>query len=141
MTEYPWALPCVSRVEGHSASLAAGLVATPMEAGNVRQRRVHRVLPHSLALVFVIPQTLYAAWHGWVNEHAFTDWFLLALPGLLASRAGTDTAPVPVRFATVLSTELLPVRGLWYWRVRVQAEWLPAPGDLAVVAAPGEVLA
>jgi hypothetical protein len=127
---YPGTFPCVSRIEGHSATAFAGLVRTPMEAGNTRQRRSHRVLPHQVSLVFVIAQEFYADWLAWVNAHAFDEWVSLKLPGFLASRAGTDTALVPVRFVSDIQTELIPVSRLWYWRVRVTAEWLPTFGDL-----------
>jgi hypothetical protein len=49
----------------------------------------------------------------------------MELPGLEAGRAGTDLATILVRFVTDLRAELLPVFHLWYWRVRVDCEWLP----------------
>jgi hypothetical protein len=135
MIPYPSTLPCVSRIEGHSAALSTGVVRTPMEAGNTRQRRTQRVLPHQLALVFVMPQEIYATWLAWVNAHAFDTFIDLPLPGLLASRVLADTTPTPVRFISDIQSELLPVHRLWYWRCRVQAEWLPMAGDLAPIAA------
>jgi hypothetical protein len=134
MTPYPPTLPCVSRIEGHAAQLDAGLVRSPLEAGNARQRRAHRLMPHRLTLVFVMEQALYAAWLVWVNEHAFDEWVGLTLPGVLASRAGTNTASVPVRFVSDVRAELLPVHRLWYWRCSVEAEWLPLAGDLEEAA-------
>lgn len=130
MLAYPPLLPCVSRIEGHSATIFAGLVRTPMEAGNTRQRRTHRVLPHRLSLVFVMAQEVYAAWLAWVNENAFDQWILMSLPGDLAARAGTPTAPTPVRFVSDVTAELMPADRLWYWRCRVEAEWLPSAADL-----------
>jgi hypothetical protein len=126
MQPYPPMLPCVSRIEGHAASLFAGLVRTPMAAGNTRQRRAQRVLPQSLALVFVMPQDILAAWLSWVNKYAFTGFVALRLPGLAASAAGADAVAMPVRFISPIVSELLPAQGLWYWRCRVTAEWLPA---------------
>jgi hypothetical protein len=130
---YPPHLPCVSRIEGHSAALSAGLVRTPMNAGNTRQRRTFRTLPHMLALVFVIEQKVYAEWLAWVNVYAWDEWVSMKLPGLLASRLGTDTASIQVKFCTDLQAELLPVHRLWYWRVRVTAEYIPTPEHLAPV--------
>jgi hypothetical protein len=131
MLAYPSTLPCVSRIEGHSATAFAGLVRTPMEAGSARQRRTHRVLPHQMTLVFVMAQEVYGDWLAWVNDNAFDQWIALKLPGFLASRAGTDTAAVPVRFVSDLTMELIPAHRLWYWRARVNAEWLPSSDDLA----------
>ena len=133
MIAYPVSLPCVSRIEGHAATAYAGLVRTPMEAGNTRQRRTQRVLPHRISLVFVMAQEVYADWLTWVNANAFDNWFTLALPGLLASRAGASTALVPVRFMSDVSSELLPVHRLWYWRCRVEAEWMPTAADLVAI--------
>ena len=141
---YPHSLPCASRVEGHSAVAYAGIIRTPMTAGNTRQRRAHRQLPQQIALAFVVPQTQLADWMAWVNENAFDTWFAMNLPGVLASRAGNPTAPVPIRFTSDIQLELLTVERLWYWRIRVDAEWMPtvedlAPGPLWVVATrPGE---
>lgn len=134
MIAYPASLPCASRIEGHSASIAAGLVRTPFEAGNSRQRRMHRVLPHQIALVFVMDQALYASWLSWVNAHAWDDWITMQLPGLKAAGAATHTAAIPVRFSSDLQTELVPAQGLWFWRVRVTAEYLPASGDILALA-------
>jgi hypothetical protein len=131
MLTYPSSLPCVSRIEGHSATAFAGLVRTPMESGNTRQRRAQRLLPHQIALVFVIAQETYADWLAWINENAYDQWIALKLPGFLASRAGATTALVPVRFMSDVSTELIPAHRLWVWRCRVQAEWLPSSTDLA----------
>lgn len=125
MVLYPALLPCASRIEGHGALVATAIVRTPMQAGNCRQRRTHAQLPQRLALAFVIDQALYAAWIAWVNTYAYTDFVLMRLPGVLAARAGTDTAPTPVRFISDLQAELVPLHRLWIWRVRVDAEWLP----------------
>lgn len=133
MIAYPTLFPCPSRVEGHSAQLGAGLVRTPMNAGNSRQRRAHRNVPHRIALVFVVHQPDYAAWLTWVNTNAWDDWISMRLPGLEASRAGLDTTAISVRFCSDLATELLPVHRLWYWRVRVEAEYIPTPEQLLSV--------
>jgi hypothetical protein len=133
MLTYPASLPCVSRTDGPSAVAHAAVVRTPMEAGNTRQRRAHRVLPHRLALSFDIAQDEFAAWLTWCNENAWADFFWLKLPGLIASRAGVNAAPVPVRFVSDLSRELWRGRGLWGWRVRVEVEYQPTPPDLASV--------
>lgn len=133
MVIYPAPFPCPSRVEGHDQAMAAGLVRTPMEAGNSRQRRAHRVLPTRIGLVFMIHQPDYAAWLTWVNENAWDDWVTMKLPGLEASRLGLDTAEISVRFMTDLQADLVPVHRLWWWRVRVAAEYLPTPQQLAPV--------
>lgn len=122
---YPTPLPCVSRVEGHSTTAYAALMRTAMEAGNCRQRRVHRQLPQRLSLVFVMDQAIYATWFAWVNANAYADFVLMTLPGVLASRNAVDTTPTPVRFLSDIACELLPVHRLWIWRCRVEAEWIP----------------
>lgn len=134
MIFYPSTLPCVSKAEGLSATAFAGVIRTPMEAGNSRQRRAHRTLPHQLALAWDIAQKDLAAWITWVNAHAWDDWILLTLPGLAASQLGLISTSVPVRFVSDLSQELLPGHGIWYWRLRVDAEYQPSPDDLAPVS-------
>jgi hypothetical protein len=133
MVIYPASFPCPSRVEGHSQSMSAGLVRTPMEAGNSRQRRAHQVLPTRISLVFMIHQPDYAAWLTWVNEFAWDDWMTMKLPGLEASRLGLDTAEITTRFMTDLQADLLPVHRLWWWRVRVEAEYVPTPEQLTPI--------
>jgi hypothetical protein len=128
---YPNVFACASRIEGHTAAVSAGLVRTPMEAGNTRQRRRHSVLPHQISLAFVMDQEAYADWLTWVNANAWDDWVEMRLPGLAASRAGTDTAPILVRFCSDLQAELLTAYRLWYWRVRVDCEWMPTAAQLA----------
>jgi hypothetical protein len=128
---YPSDLPCPSRIEGYSAAVSAGLVRTPMEAGNTRQRRAQRVLPHQIALVFVMPQDKLADWLTWVNAYAFDNFFTMNLPGLLAGRHGGDTVATPVRFMSDIALQLRPVHRLWYWNAQVSAEWLPLAADLA----------
>ena len=132
-TPYPASFPCPSRSEGHSAQVSAGLVRTPMEAGNTRQRRAQRILPHQIALVFMIDQAEYASWLAWVNAHAWDEWIVMELPGLRASRAGTDILATHVRFCSDLSAELLNVHRLWWWRVRVACEYLPVPSDFPAI--------
>jgi hypothetical protein len=133
MQTYPSTLPCVSRVEGYATSADAGAVHSPTEAGVAAQRRRWPTLPHALSLVFMVEQRDYAAWMAWVNAYAFDAWVLMLLPGLLASRAGADAVPTPVRFTSDVQAELVPVHRLWVWRCRVAAEWQPLAGDLAVV--------
>lgn len=132
-TAYPQDFPCPSRVEGHSAAIDLGLVRTPMSGGNTRQRRSFRNLPHLLSLTFLIEQGTWASWLAWVNAHAWEEWIDLPLPGVQASNAGLKVAPTPVRFCSDLQTELVPVHRLWYWRVRVTAEFRPRPEDFPIV--------
>jgi hypothetical protein len=135
MIDYPASFPCPSRIEGHSQDMSAGLVRTPMEAGNSRQRRTHRMLPTRIALTFMIEQPDYAGWLTWVNENAWDDWVNMKLPGLVASRLGVNTAAIAVRFMSDPRAELLPVHRLWWWRVRVEAEYLPTAEQIAPVFA------
>ena len=129
MLTYPKGFPCVSRLS-HSQAMNAGLIRTPMAAGNTRQRRAFTHMPHVLQLEFEIRQDVYAAWLGWINENAYGAPFLLELPGVLASRAGVGATGVPVRFITDVEANLEPVHRLWYWRVRVGAEWQPLADDV-----------
>jgi hypothetical protein len=128
-TAYPVSLPCVSRVEGHNAALDAGLVRTPMGAGNSRQRRNYRNLPHMISLVFMVPQDSWRYWLSWVNANAYDDWLTLNLPGLKAGAAQKDTTPTLVRFCTDIQADLVPVHRLWLWRARVSCEYLPDVDD------------
>jgi hypothetical protein len=130
---YPPGLPCVARAS-HGALAAAAVVRTPMEAGNARQRRTQRTLPHLLTLSWDLEQPHdLAAWMTWVNAFAWADWFTLRLPGLVASRAGLTSADVPVRFVSDVRRELWQGRGLWGWRVSVTAVYQPTTADLASV--------
>lgn len=133
MIDYPASLPCPSKGEGFSVGDAVGVVRSPLEAGSTRQRRMHRTLPERCSLVWTIdqPHTL-AAWLAWCNVYAW-DWFMLALPGLVASRAGTTTARTPVRFVSDVQQELVAGHGLWVWRLSVEAEAQPSSDDLALV--------
>lgn len=130
---YPSVFPCPSRIEGHSQASGAGLVRTDMSAGNTRQRRTHRNLPTLINLVFMVHQPELAAWVSWVNTNAWRDAITIKLPGLEASRLGVDTTSIVVRFMSDLQMDLLPVKRLWYWRVRVAAEYYPTPEQLAVL--------
>lgn len=130
MIDYPASLPCVSRIEGHSANISAGLVRVVMDGGNARQRRKHRVLPHTLSLVFIVSQSQLNEWLAWANKNAWDAFFNLKLPGLYAASKGLDTTPTPVRFISDLQTELIPINRLWLWRVTVSAEYVPTPADL-----------
>lgn len=133
MIFYPSSLPCVSRAQGLNETAYAGVVRTPMEAGNSRQRRMHRTLPHRLSLTWEMAQTDLAAFLTWVNAYAWDNWVLLDLPGLRASRRSVNVTGTPVRFISDLTEELITGTGLWYWRVRVDAEWQPTTDDLALV--------
>jgi hypothetical protein len=104
-----------------------------MAAGNTRQRRSFRNLPHAISLVFMIDQAVYASWLSWVNTYAWDDWIEMPLTGMHASALGATVAPTRVRFASDLQADLVPVHRLWYWRVRVLAEFQPVPADFPVV--------
>jgi hypothetical protein len=130
MLTYPADLACCSRAEGFNQGISAGLVRTPMEAGNTRQRRSQRVLPHIISLTFVMEQPMLGDWLTWVNANAFDNWVAMNLPGLPAARLGRATAPMPVRFCSDITTELVAIHRLWVWRARVSAEWLPTSADL-----------
>jgi len=123
---YPDTLPCVSRAEGFTQDGLAGVVRSPAEAGASRQRRAFENLPHRLSLTFVMAQEELADFVAWVNANAWDRWVALALPGIVAARAGTTTARIPVRFTSDLSQEFVAGDGLWFWRVRVEAEWRPS---------------
>jgi hypothetical protein len=131
---YPLSFPCASRIEGHSAAISSGIVRTPFEAGNSRQRRMFRNLPHQVSLVFMVEQALWATWLSWVNANAFDNFFTLKLPGLVAAAKGAHTADVPVRFASDLAAELVAARGLWVWKASVTAEYLPTSSDILALA-------
>jgi len=106
-----------------------------MTAGNSRQRRLHRALPHVLSLQWVMEQPRLLPFVTWCNENAWREFVAVPLPGFIASRAGVNGAPTPVRFISDLSQALVPGAGLWVWRVSVEAEWLPTAADLVVLGA------
>lgn len=128
---YPDDLPCCSRVDGHTQTIDAGLVRTPMGAGNARQRRAHKSLAHRITLTFVMAQGDYADWLTWMHENGYSHFFNLDLPGLLAGRQDSGTALVPVRLCSNITAELIPIHRLWYWRARVEAEWMPTAAERA----------
>ncbi len=130
MLTYPANFPCPSRSQGHSVAIASGVVRTPMEAGNTRQRRSQRVMPHVISLTFMVEQAAIGDWLTWANLYAWDQFFTIPAPGLVASRAGKKVAPTLVRFMSDLQMQLMAVHRLWYWSIRVDAEYLPTQEDL-----------
>ena len=130
MTEYPKSFPLAS-VSSYGAAIAMGVIRTPFEAGNARQRRIHAALPHMFRLSFIMDQATLWSWMPWVNEHAY-GWFLLDLVSYFAD--GEKNVPHAVRFATDIQSELINMRGsVRYWRVSVEAEWLPSVQGAPIV--------
>jgi hypothetical protein len=131
---YPGSFPCPSRADAHAVAMEPGLVRSPTEQGDPRERRAWETLPQRVALTFVINQEQLASWLAWMNAHAWDEWISMRLPGLKASKANTPTTtttttPTAVRFCADLAAELLEADRLWWWRVHVSAEYVPLPGD------------
>ena len=127
MTEWPKNFPC-PLIEGHGAEAYAAVLRTPFQAGNTRQRRIHRQLPHALKLQWVFKQDDYGLALNWMNVKAW-DWFSINLPGPLAGLKKVPTCPHTIRFISDLATDLIRGEKGYYWRVSVTAEWLPEYSD------------
>jgi hypothetical protein len=122
---YPDSLPC-PLIDGFGADISAGLIRTPFEGGNTRQRRLHTQLPHIFRMTWIIKQvTDYGTWLNWMNANGWS-WFDINLPSAMAGKQGKELAPHTIRLISDLSTELVPTAKGFYWRVSVQAEWMPA---------------
>ena len=121
-TIYPVTYPC-PMISGYSADIGAGLVRTSFEAGNSRQRRIHKLMPHLFSLTFIMPQATYGQWLRWVNDNGYS-WFKIDLASALAGILNRDTAEHTIRFASDLQTEIVQTGEGFWWQIKVTAEWL-----------------
>jgi hypothetical protein len=121
MTAYPTTFPA-PRCAPHAWKIDMGVLRTPMEGGNTRQRRLYDVMPHAYTLEFTLRLTELFAWQAWVNANAY-DYFDLPLVSWLSSQAGVRAMPTEARFTSDLEVEFSPPDNVV---VRVGAELSPA---------------
>lgn len=121
MESYPVSFPS-PQASPYAWSVDMGVLRTPMDGGNSRQRRLYDVMPHTWTLEFVVPMAALYDWQNWVNQFAY-DYFQMPLVSWLASKAGGQTSTHVVRFISNLEFDLLAVDVA---HVRVQAEASPA---------------
>jgi len=123
---YPKSFQC-PQIKPYSLGVDMGLVRTPMQGGNNRQRRQYRHMPHIFRLEFVMEALDLGTWQQWINSFAY-DYFILGLESMWSGNAGTITSPHIVRFISDLEVENV----VYGWvRVRVQAELSPNQYALA----------
>lgn len=80
---YPGDFPFAARLP-YSYAVDMGVIRSEMAAGNARQRRIFRTMPHALALAFELRVTELYLWQGWVNAFAF-DWFYCPVSTMYAA--------------------------------------------------------
>jgi hypothetical protein len=139
MEVYPDQYPC-PRLSPYSYVVDMGVLRTPMDGGYSRQRRLYDVMPHALALEFVLPVSLLFSWQTWVNRYAY-QYFSICLTTYFASEKGVDATPTIARFTSELRIELVE-KG--YVKIGVDCEIAPTqeintpPGkDWIIAGAPG----
>lgn len=123
---YPEELPCAI-IAGTAAEISAAVIRTPFQSGNVKQRRLHRRMPHLFRLSWVLKQdNAYAYWLNWINLYGYNwHWQNLASSEAGAQTAGEEYIPHLVRLTNDLSTELVQGARGFFWRVTATAEWVP----------------
>jgi hypothetical protein len=117
---YPSSFQC-PQIKPYSLKVDMGVVRTPMQGGNNRQRRQYRIMPHVFQLEFIMEAIELGYWQSWVNSFAY-DYFLLDLESMWSATNNKITSPHLVRFISDLEVENV----VYGWvRVRVQAELSP----------------
>lgn len=136
---WPTTLSC-PLIRGYGTEAAASVVRTPFQAGNTKQRRLHKQLPHTMSLSWVFTQAQYEDAVRWMNTYAW-EWFTIDLPSALAGLRGKQTVPHSVRFISDFSSRLIRGKLGWYWEVAVTAEWVPPDADFGVHVAGAWIIA
>lgn len=114
------------QVKPYSYAVDMGLLRTPMEGGNTRQRRLYRTMPTLWALEFIMHAVDLFDWQTWADANGY-DWFQIDLQSMYSGAAGKMTSPHLVRFTTDLQMENI----MYGWiRVRVSAELSPFQATL-----------
>jgi len=119
-TRYPSSFQC-PKIIPYAWSVDMGILRTPMEGGNARQRRRYRVMPHAFRLEFILSALALGQWQTWINSFAY-DWFLMDLQSMWSAATGNIIAPHIIRFTSDLEFE--DVTYGWV-RCRVGAELSP----------------
>lgn len=120
MPDYPRDFP-PAQPEPYSWEVDMGILRTPMDGGNARQRRLYDTMPQRWALTFVVPIAQLYDWQTWVNVHAY-DYFDMPMVSSLSSQAGTRWSTHTMRFTSNLAIDYAPHRCV---NVRVEAEIAP----------------
>jgi hypothetical protein len=68
--KYPLDFPIPDRAP-YSYQVDMGVVRSAMAAGNTRQRRLYKIMPHFLALSFHMRVEDLTLWQGWANQFAY----------------------------------------------------------------------
>lgn len=103
---YPAALPVANRVP-YAYSVDMGVVRSEFAAGNARQRRAYRVMPHALALSFQVRITELNLWQNWVDRFAYS-WFLCPVSTMFSS--GPPTPGGTIRYEVLRFTSDLQIQ-------------------------------
>lgn len=125
MINWPSSFPC-PLIDGFEMEANAAVIRTPAQGGNMRQRRLHRRLPHSISIGWVFKQFEYGQALKWMNTNAW-KWFSINLP----SGKDDETAPYTIRLISDLQAELIEAEDGYHWRVTATAEWMPPQSRLA----------
>lgn len=117
---YPASFQC-PQIIPYGWTVDMGIIRTPMEGGNSRQRRRYRTMPHGFKLEFIMPALALGQWQSWVNAFAY-DWFTMNLESMWSAATGAITSPHLIRFISDLEFDDV----VYGWvRCRVQAELSP----------------
>lgn len=120
---YPATFPVAERVP-YAVTVDMGVIRSDFAAGNARQRRAYRTMPHALALTFRLRTTELLTWQNWVNAYAF-EWFYCPVATMYA---GEPPAPGTLSYELLRFTGNLDAQALG-WNLHalsVFAELSPA---------------
>jgi hypothetical protein len=120
---YPATLPC-PLIDGFASEAVAFVVRSPYEAGNSRQRRSNKILPHLFSIEWMMDQATYGDWLKWMNAHGWA-WFELSIPSAMAGAKKLQLMPHTVRLTSDLSTSLVASSKGYYWRISAVIECIP----------------
>jgi hypothetical protein len=125
MNVWPSSFPC-PLIDGFAMQANAAVIRSPEAAGNTRQRRINRRLPHSISLAWVFSQAEYGQVLRWLNKNGW-NWFDIQLP----SGSGDHLGAYTIRLISNLQGELIEGKDGYHWRVTASAEWMPPRSRLA----------
>lgn len=106
--------------EPYAFAVDMAVIRSEMAAGNARQRRAYRIMPHALALSFHMRIEELYLWQNWVNEYAYT-YFLCPVSTMYA---GGPPVAGNIRYEVLRFTSDLAVQmeGWNFVGVQVSAE-------------------
>jgi hypothetical protein len=87
---YPADFPIADR-SPYTIAVDMGVIRSQMAAGNTRQRRAYRTMPHALALAFHMRVEHLFAWQQWINEFAYS-WISMPVSTMYAGEPPTDSS-------------------------------------------------